>query len=104
MNELLKLMKDTARYDVRDLALLLNEEEEKVSEEIRRLEEEKVIPGSGVSVTDLRQGGIHPESYRKGYAGGQPFSGTQAGSDRRCQRYGDDVHPQGIQNEQRCFL
>ena len=45
MNELLNLLKDNARYEVRDLALLLNEDEEKVSEEIRKLEEDKVIAG-----------------------------------------------------------
>ncbi len=45
MNELLKLLKNNARYEVKDLALLLNRDEEEVKEEIRKLEEEKVIAG-----------------------------------------------------------
>ena len=45
MNELLKLMEDNARYEVKDLAMLLNEEEEEVKEQIKKLEEEKIIAG-----------------------------------------------------------
>ena len=45
MNELLKLLKDNARYEVKDLALLLNEEEAEVRDQIRKLEEDKIIAG-----------------------------------------------------------
>ena len=45
MNELLTLLKDNARYEVKDLALLLNEEEDEVKDQIRKLEEEKIIAG-----------------------------------------------------------
>jgi DNA-binding Lrp family transcriptional regulator len=45
MNELLTLLKDNARYEVKDLALLLNEEESEVEDQIRKLEEDKIIAG-----------------------------------------------------------
>ncbi|MBR4462474.1 MAG: Lrp/AsnC family transcriptional regulator [Erysipelotrichaceae bacterium] len=45
MDELLKLLKDNARYEVKDLALLLNKEESEVEDQIRKLEEEKIIAG-----------------------------------------------------------
>ncbi|MBR2577551.1 MAG: Lrp/AsnC family transcriptional regulator [Erysipelotrichaceae bacterium] len=45
MNELLKLLIDNARYEVKDLALLLNEEEAEVRDQIRKLEEDKIIAG-----------------------------------------------------------
>ena len=45
MNELLKLLKENARYEVKDLALLLNEEEAEVKDQIRKLEEDRIIAG-----------------------------------------------------------
>ena len=45
MNELLNLLKTNARYEVKDLALLLNEEETEVKDQIRKLEEDKIIAG-----------------------------------------------------------
>ncbi len=45
MNELLALLKDNARYEVKDLALLLNEEEAQVESEIRELEKKKIVAG-----------------------------------------------------------
>ena len=45
MNELLNLLKNNARYEVKDLALLLNEEETEVEGRIRKLEEDKIIAG-----------------------------------------------------------
>ena len=45
MNELLNILKDNARYEVKDLALLLNEEEEEVKDQIKELEDNKVIAG-----------------------------------------------------------
>ena len=45
MNELLKLLKDNARYEVKDLALLLDEEEEEIKEQIKKLEDDRIIAG-----------------------------------------------------------
>ena len=45
MNELLNLLKTNARYEVKDLAMLLNEEEAEVKDQIRKLEEDKIIAG-----------------------------------------------------------
>ena len=45
MNELLKLLENNARYEVRDLAALLNEEEAAVEEKIRGYENSNVIAG-----------------------------------------------------------
>ena len=45
MNELLSLLKDNARYEVKDLALLLGEEEEEVKDRIADLEKKKIIAG-----------------------------------------------------------
>ena len=45
MNELLKLIEGNARYEVKDLASLLDKEENAVSEEIKELEKNNVIAG-----------------------------------------------------------
>ena len=45
MNELLKLLENNARYEVKDLAALLNEEEEDVAEQIGKCEKEGIIAG-----------------------------------------------------------
>ena len=45
MNELLKLLENNARYEVKDLAALLNEEEGIVEEKIRDLEAANIIAG-----------------------------------------------------------
>ena len=45
MNELLKLLKDNARYEVKDLALLLDEEEEEIKDQIKKLEDDRIIAG-----------------------------------------------------------
>ena len=45
MNELLNLLKNNARYEVKDLALLLNEEENEVKDQIKELEDNKIIAG-----------------------------------------------------------
>ena len=45
MNELLNLLKNNARYEVKDLALLLDEEEAEIEGQIRKLEEDKIIAG-----------------------------------------------------------
>ena len=45
MNELLKLLEYNSRYEVKDLAALLNEEEADVEKEIKELEEKKIIAG-----------------------------------------------------------
>ena len=45
MKELLTLLENNARYQVRDLAALLNEDEQLVENTIRDLEEKKIIAG-----------------------------------------------------------
>ena len=45
MNELLKLLEYNSRYEIKDLAALLNEEEADVEKEIKELEEKKIIAG-----------------------------------------------------------
>ena len=45
MKELLTLLENNARFEVRDLAALLNESEEALTDEIRKLEEENIIAG-----------------------------------------------------------
>ena len=45
MNELLKLLEYNSRYEVKDLAALLNEEEADVEKEIKELEDKKIIAG-----------------------------------------------------------
>jgi DNA-binding Lrp family transcriptional regulator len=45
MKELLKLLEKNARYEVKDLAALLNEEEDAVQEEIEDYEKNNVIAG-----------------------------------------------------------
>ncbi len=45
MNELLKLLENNARYQVKDLAALLNEDEDAVTEKIDELEKENIIAG-----------------------------------------------------------
>lgn len=45
MKELLTLLENNARYQVRDLAALLNEDEQLVENTIRDLEEENIIAG-----------------------------------------------------------
>ena len=45
MNELLNLLKNDARYEVKDLAMLLNEEENEVKDQIKELEDNKIIAG-----------------------------------------------------------
>ena len=45
MDELLKLLKDNARYEIKDLALLLNKDESEIEDQIRKLEEDKIIAG-----------------------------------------------------------
>lgn len=45
MKELLTLLENNARYEIKDLAALLNESEEAVTDEIRALEERNIIAG-----------------------------------------------------------
>ncbi|MBQ6478141.1 MAG: Lrp/AsnC family transcriptional regulator [Erysipelotrichaceae bacterium] len=45
MKELLRLIEKNARYETKDLAALLGEEEMQVSEQLRQLEEDHVIAG-----------------------------------------------------------
>lgn len=45
MKELLKLIENNARYEIKDLADCLGEDEEKTAEELKRLEENGVIVG-----------------------------------------------------------
>ena len=45
MNELLKLLENNARYEIKDLAAVLNEDEETVKNNIKELEDRQVIAG-----------------------------------------------------------
>lgn len=45
MNELLKLIENNARYEVKDLAALLGEDEEAVADKLSELEKESIIAG-----------------------------------------------------------
>lgn len=45
MKELLKLIENNARYDIRDLAALLNEDEEQVAKTIKGYEDDSIIAG-----------------------------------------------------------
>ena len=45
MNELLKLLENNARYEIKDLAAVLNEEEETVKNNIKELEDKQIIAG-----------------------------------------------------------
>ena len=45
MNELLKLLENNARYEIKDLAAVLNEDEETVKNNIKELEDKQVIAG-----------------------------------------------------------
>ena len=45
MKELLNLIEKNARYETKDLAALLNEEEDQIDEQLRQLEKDHVIAG-----------------------------------------------------------